>query len=72
MADIEIKLGTQDDQLPESPPVEVEEKPQAQITLDMRKTLDGSIAIYDHPEIDIVVMPHMFKIFTFAKDEMGV
>jgi len=48
-----------------------EKEPQAQISLNIRKMLDGSLVIFDHPDIDIIVMPHMFKIVTFPKDEMG-
>jgi len=46
-------------------------EPQARVKLKIRKTLDGSFVIFDHPDIDIVIMPQMFKIIAFPKDEMG-
>tara|TARA_R110000824_G_scaffold188779_2_gene370133 strand:- start:2875 stop:3567 length:693 start_codon:yes stop_codon:yes gene_type:complete len=46
-------------------------EPQARVKLKIRKTLDGSFVIFDHPDIDIVIMPQMFKIMAFAKDQMG-
>ena len=45
------------------------------LELKARKTLDGNIMIFDHQEIDIVLMPQKNKIVTFAKDdfsEMGI
>ncbi|NCX94745.1 MAG: hypothetical protein EBX40_08720, partial [Gammaproteobacteria bacterium] len=33
-----------------------------------RKTLDNNIVIYDHPLIDIVIIPSKNKIFTVPKD----
>jgi len=56
------------------PPTEEgeEQKPiQATVDLKIRKTLDGSFVIFDHPEIDIVIMPQMLKIISFPKEEMG-
>ena len=44
---------------------------QAEIDLKIRKMLDGSFVIFDHPEIDIVIMPQMLKIVSFPKAEMG-
>jgi len=76
MADITVSIGKEE----EAPlgmagltPPEEEPKPesQAQISLQIRKTLDGSFAINDHPDIDIVLMPHMLKIVTFPKEEHG-
>ena len=37
------------------------------VRLDNRKSLDGNLIIYDHPDIDIVVMPAQSKILTLAK-----
>lgn len=37
-------------------------------TLQAKKTLDGNIIIYDHADIDIIVMPEREKIVTFKKD----
>ena len=33
--------------------------------------LNGGLAIFDHPEIDVVIDPAKSKIVAFAKDEMG-
>ena len=61
---IEIKVGS-------DATVEEEEKPvQASMSLNARKSLDGNIMIFDHEEIDIVVMPSENKIVAFAKDLM--
>ena len=45
----------------------VEEK----IQLKARKSLGGDIMIYDHDDIDIVIMPKSRKILTFAKEYYG-
>ena len=49
------------------------EKPhtQARVALKMRKTLDGTFMIFDHPDVDIAIMPQMFKIVAFPKEDMG-
>jgi len=38
------------------------------ITLQARKTLDGNIMIFDHEEMDIVVMPNKNKVVAFPKE----
>ena len=52
---------------------EVEQAPVIQATksLDVRKTLDGNIAIFDHRDIDIVIMPKAKKVVAFAKESFG-
>jgi hypothetical protein len=40
-----------------------------QLELKARKSLDGNILIFDHKEIDIVIMPDKNKVVTFAKDD---
>ena len=42
-----------------------------QIELKARKTLDGNILIFDHQEIDIVIMPEKNKVVTFAKNDFS-
>ena len=60
---INITVGT--------PEVAEEERPvQTSMSLNARKSLDGNIMIFDHEEIDIVVMPAQNKIVAFAKDLM--
>ncbi len=44
-----------------------EEPVQETISLDARKSLDGNIMIFDHKEIDIVIMPKNQKILALAK-----
>ena len=43
------------------------------ITLELKakKSLDGNIMIFDHEEMDIVVMPAKSKIVTFAKNDFS-
>ena len=40
-------------------------------SLNARKTLDGDLMIFDHNEIDIILMPQKNKIVAFAKDEIS-
>jgi len=40
-----------------------------QLELQARKSLDGNILIFDHHEIDIVIMPEKNKVVTFAKND---
>jgi len=42
-----------------------------QIELKARKSLDGNIMIFDHQEIDIVIMPDKSKVVTFAKNDFS-
>ena len=46
-------------------------EPTLQVSLQARKTLDGHIMIFDHKDIDIVVMPAKNKIVAFPKKSMG-
>jgi len=43
------------------------------VTLELkaRKTLDGNIMIFDHQDMDIVLMPKKNKIVTFAKNDFS-
>ena len=36
-------------------------------SLDIRQTLGGDYVIYDHPDIDIVIMPKLKKLLHFPK-----
>ena len=60
---IKVIIGT--------PPAPEKKPVQAKSRLKIRKMLDGSLIIFDHDVIDIVVMPSKSKIVAFAKDEMG-
>lgn len=66
---ITIKIGSK----AEATPTAAEEKKptQAKAYLNIRKSLDGNLMIFDHEDIDIVVMPQKNKVIAFAKDEMG-
>ncbi len=48
----------------------IDNKKVEKIFLSCRKTLDGNIIIYGHPEIDIFVMPAINKVVATAKSEM--
>ena len=48
-----------------------EEPKHPQISLEVRKTLDGKIMIMDHRDIDIVIDTENKKIVAFPKNEMS-
>ena len=72
MADLTIKMGDAlemdraenkvDDSNPEST---------VEVTLDIRKTLGGDVAIYNHEDIDIVIDVKNNRVVAFAKDELN-
>jgi hypothetical protein len=39
------------------------------VKLNIRKTLDNNIVIYDHPAMDIIIIPSKNKVFTVPKDD---
>jgi hypothetical protein len=60
---ITIKIG--------SPAEAKKEIPVAEVELNMRRTLDGDIMIFDHADIDIIIMREKQKIVSFPKDMMS-
>ena len=47
------------------------EKTRVSFQLEARKSLDGNILIFDHNEIDIVVMPAKKKVIAYAKNDFS-
>ena len=58
-APIQIKIG------------EEKEDTSVKISLNAKRTLDGNLIIFDHADIDIVVMSENNKVIAFAKDTFG-
>ena len=48
-----------------------EQNPPISFKLNARKTLNGDIMIFDHTDIDIIVLTEKKKIIAFAKDIMS-
>jgi len=67
MAGITVKIGssaeTSDSGTDDKLPV------QARMSLNARRSLDGNYMIFDHPEIDIIVMPEQLKVVSFSKEK---
>ena len=61
-----LKVGSaaQEEETPQE-----EAKPQVSVSMNIRKSLDGNFMIFDHPEIDIAILPETMKIVTFAKEK---
>jgi len=53
------------------PEQEVEQEPQITMKAVARRTLDGNIAIFDHPYVDIIVIPEKSKVLVLAADELS-
>ena len=72
---ITITVGPQEGEAEEAsaaaapPPKEEPKDKERAITmkLDIRKAIDGSLMIFDHPDIDIVIVPATDKVVTFPK-----
>jgi len=65
---ITIKDPTPEEVAPALPPPQ--EKPRAPLSINLvlRKSIDGSLMILDHPELDIVINPAANKVVAFPKD----
>ena len=65
---VSIKIG--DQETPE--PVEsAADKPAVTVNLNIRKTMDGDLMIFDHADIDIIIMKKKQKVVAFPKDIMS-
>ena len=42
---------------------------QSRMPLNARRSLDGNYMIFNHPEIDIIVMPEKNKVVSFSKEK---
>lgn len=80
MAKLIIKQGEETEENSVEDKVEKEEptifdkekqEPPMQVSLEMRKGLDGRIIIFDHDHIDIVYLPAKKKVVTFAKQDFS-
>lgn len=76
--------GMEQPQMPQEPAIPIvklthqDEKPNVKVVrppletyflpMNIKKTLEGNVCIYDHPYMDIVVSPSNTKIITFPKD----
>ena len=49
--EIQLDPSTQPQQIPEAP------KPIMEIELNARRTMDGDVMVFDHADIDIIIMP---------------
>lgn len=64
---LKIKIGDQETEVEE----DVQTNEPVPITLDIRKTVDGNLMIFDHPEIDISILPASQKIVVFPKERIS-
>ena len=69
--DVNIQQTDQMPLMPPAPPIPPPKAPPAIASLKIKKMLDGSFVVFDHPDMDIVVMPTKNKVLAIAKDEMG-
>ena len=72
MADITLKMGAALEKDRAENKVDASNpRNEVQITLDVRRTLGGDIAIYSHEDVDIVISVKNKRIVVFAKDEIN-
>ena len=49
--------------------VTIKEKKLVEVALDIKKSLDGNLMIFDHKDIDIVIITESNKVVTFPKNQ---
>lgn len=69
MAEISVDIKDESGLAPETEDA-VSPSADATVELNLRKAIDGSIMIFDHVDIDIVLVPESRKIITMPKDMM--
>jgi len=55
--------------MPKEINITIKQKQFRTVALEVRKSLDGNLMIFDHKDIDIVIIPESKKVVTFPKDE---
>tara|TARA_Y100000310_G_scaffold338935_2_gene430039 strand:- start:2957 stop:3529 length:573 start_codon:yes stop_codon:yes gene_type:complete len=68
---ITITVKDDEEATPEHPPPEQlpkKKNPSLKMNLDLRKAVDGSLMVFDHPDLDIVIVPSTNKVVTFPKE----
>ena len=50
--------------------IKINEKEVEKILLNARKTIDGNILVFDHPDMDILILPAKSKIVSLPKEEL--
>jgi hypothetical protein len=64
-----IKVLVGDAAVEAAEPAPPPKPPAPSLELEIRTTLDGNVAIYDHADLDIVVMPESKKVLALPKGE---
>ena len=65
---ITIKDKEKEEEIAQTPPPQAPPFPPLEMKLDIRKAVDGSLMIFDHPEMDLVVVPKTGKVVSFPKN----
>ncbi len=69
---IQIAVGNNAEKVRRGEPIDgPAPRPAPKMSMNLRRTMSGDFAIYDHQEMDIVVMPEKKKILAMAKNEMS-
>lgn len=69
---IQVAVGNDAEKVRRGEPIGAEASlPVPKLSMNLRRTMSGDFAIYDHQEMDIVVMPEKKKILAMAKNEMS-
>lgn len=69
---IQVAVGDQAEKVKRGEPLSsAATAPAPKMSMNLRRTMSGDFAIYDHQEMDIVVMPEQKKILAMAKNEMS-
>jgi hypothetical protein len=55
--------------MPKEINITIKQKQFKTVALEVRKSLDGNLMIFDHKDIDIVIIPESKKVVTFPKNE---
>ena len=68
---IKVKVGTAAEDARPDIKLTIKEKNTKEYNLHLRKALNGDLMIFDHTDIDIIVMLQEKKVVAFAKDIMS-
>lgn len=69
---IQVAVGADAEKVRRGEPLNTVGAPPApSLSMQIRKTMSGDYAIYDHQELDIVILPEKKQILAMAKNEMS-